>query len=490
MNSKNEGKISDFDIEQFKFFVKQNLNPGHLEFYLQCLNISKIFTNQKCDQGKKMKYLVPFIYILNHFIGIIYIFYKLFQYLPYRNLKDIDFYSSPLIWIAPSYRLEEFSDESNSTNGSIWGSIKLINESVKNSCYAFIPYLDKNFKNHYSQSKAITKLNKTTRFKLYPLAAGLDLKTALNVLQVYHKCATSNFRIIQMLNKEKNNFNIKNAVINCLNGRNLAEVLLNQKLIDNFNEKITYDSIIFANCEGQPWEISLRYSNYAHNNILLNLVFSLPDIENSCDLRNHLIFPIRDNIKILTGFSENIGLLKLITKKISLVDPQRFITLSTKFQFKRKINRVVYFCDLNENRTLEFLKVIDDFLKTEKRFVFAVKYHPTSKIRAKDLNSTITVSGDDIKDFDPDCFIFGAQTSSMLQSEYSLVRKFIFQGNRQNFSTNPVIRQIKAISSVSDLKNYLYDSNEYHPIKMEYDLNLSMWKKIIDESLSDGKSRC
>ena len=78
----------------------------------------------------------------------------------------------------------------------------------------------------------------------------------------------------------------------------------------------------------------------------------------------------------------------------------------------------------------------------------------------------------------------------MLQSEYSLVRKFIFQENRQNFSTNPVIRQIKAISSVSDLKNHLYDSNEYHPIKMEYDLNLSMWKKIIHESLSDGKSRC
>jgi hypothetical protein len=381
--------------------------------------------------------------------------------------------------------MEEFGDQQNLTNGAIWGSIKFINESARNSCYVLIPYLDKTFKSHYSQAKRISTLNKTTKFKIYPIAAGLNLRTILKVLHDYHKSAAINFKISQKLNNEKPKFNLNKALILCLNGRSLAEVVLNQKLIDNFSEKISNESIIFANCEGQPWELSLRFSNYTYKNVLLNMVFSLPDIERSCDLRNHLIFPFKDKIRVLTGFSENIRKLNFICKNPVLIEPQRFITINSEFQFKNKITKVLYFCDLDDSRTSNFLNIIDDFLKSETNIIFGVKYHPASKIRNKQSRSRITVVGKNIKEFDPDTFVFGSQTSSIIQSEYRLVRKFIFQESPHNYSTNPIISAIKVICTVADLKYYLDESKEYQYVKNEFDLNLTQWKKIIHELLND-----
>jgi hypothetical protein len=465
--------------------VKRNLNPNQAELYLKSFNISKIFKTQ--SYNNKINYLLYANYLIQYIIGIFYLIFKKFQYLPYRNLRNIEGYKRKFLWFAPSYRLEEFSDKQNLTNGAIWGSVKFINESANNSCYALIPYLEKKFKTHYSQSRTILHLNKTTQFKIYPLAAGLTLATMMKVLIEYQKCSSINFKILKKLNKENSGLHLNIGLVNCLNGKNLAEVLLNQKLIDNFNEKINKNSIIFANCEGQPWEISLRFSNFEHKNVLLNLVFSLPDIENSSDLKNHLIFPFKDNIKILTGFSENIDKLNTLTKNLVLVEPQRFINSNSEYQFKNSVHKVLYFCDLNNNRTLNFFKLVDDFSKTYGNIIFGVKFHPATKNKRKRSKSKLIEVIQDIKEFDPDTFIFGANTSSIIQSEYRFVRKFIYQENQQNNSSNPIIREIKTISSLDDLKYNLKESKDYSKVKIEIDANLTQWNKIIYDSLKDWR---
>jgi len=472
------------DLDELKVFIHQNLNSIQSELYIRNIHSSKMFSNKRnrlkngFGSRSKLRYLVTYFY------GLFYIVIKKFQYLPYRCLKKMEYENNKLFWVGPTYRIEEFEESYNTTTGSIWGSVKFIDNSIESSCYVLIPYLDKSFKNHFQQAKKIYNLNKKMKFRIYPIAASLDNLTILKVLKRYHKCAQNNYSIISKLYKQNSRINLTRHLDCYLNGRDIAEVLLNEELISNFANSVKISSFLFANCEGQPWEISLRYSNFFQKNILLHLVFSLPDSEKNCNLTNHLLFPIKDNIKILTGFRENLAILKGISSKHEVVEPQRFITVNPELKFKASIKNVIYFCDLNDDRTLNFFKLVEEFCKFNQKIKFGVKLHPASKRKNLELNSSISVVKGDFRKFDPDTFIFGANTSSIFQSEYRLIRKFIFNENQQELSANQVSYGFTFISTAEDLRFYLDSGRDFARPTPILDSSLKQWKQVVANLLN------
>lgn len=418
--------------------------------------------------------------------GVVYLTLKYIQYFPYRSFRKIDYSTMHLGVFSPSLHLREFTDQSYT---GFWGKTKFLNENMASkTAWFLVPYKPHGNSNRQLVQK-IKQVNQESQFKLIPLAAFLSLRIlghAVRDVVSFHVFVTKLF-FHEFTGRQNANrvcwvFDASNL------GAGIARTELNRHLLTVAVARGAQLKNILHLMEGQSWEIALNDLALksglcswgvihtplrAKDSQILN--YFLKSDEQSFVERNiRVCCPGRSSLKTLSD-------LGLPINQLQIVESQRFIHAqdSKYFTYSRLSRKVLYVADTNIQTTEQFAKVIASLEgKNENPDLdFFLQPHPSQS----HLEFARLPLVDYLKTSEFGVVIFGPETSSYLQPEFSESNIRVFSPLASSNRVNSIIPEVQDSGDLENSIVSLFKLDKGDDSIILRDDSFEKWRKVIDE---------
>jgi hypothetical protein len=417
--------------------------------------------------------------------GMMYLAIKYIQYLSYRSFKKIDYSMMSLGVFSPSLHLREFTNRSYI---GFWGETKFlhVNMAVK-TVWFLVP-----FKPHGNSNRQlvqqIRQINQESQFKLIPLASFLSLKIlgiAIRDVVSFHVF------VAKLLSHEfRGQSDIRVCWIFDANnlGAGIARTELNRNLLTIAVARGNQLKNILHLMEGQSWEIALNdlaarsglgswgvihTPLRTQDSQILNYLLR-GDGERLVEMNNKVCCPGRSSLKTLCD-------LGVPRNQLQIVESQRFIHTqnSRNITYSRSSRKVLYVADTNAETTEQFAKLIA-ILESQLEKLdldFFLQPHPSqSHLEFAQLPA---VKHLDVGEFG--VVIFGPETSSYLQPEFSESNIRVFSPLASSLSVNSIIPQVQDLIDIKISIQSLFRLDNGDDSIILRDDSFKKWRKVIDE---------
>ena len=417
--------------------------------------------------------------------GVLYLMVKYFRYFPYRSFKKIDYSMMLLGVFSPSLHLREFT---NRSYVGFWGETKFLNVNMAfKTAWFLVP-----FKAHGNSNRQlvqqIRQINQESQFKLIPLASFLSLRILGRSMR---DVVSFHIFVAKLLFNE---FTGKSAgkvcwIFDANNlGAGIARTELNRHLLAVAVDRGNQLKNILHLMEGQSWEIAL-------NDLALKSgfpswgVIHTPLRTQDSQILNYLLrseggnlvepnkkvcCPGRSSLKILSD-------LGVPRNQLQLVESQRFIhpQNSRYFTYSKSSRKVLYVADTNTGTTKQFAKLIGSLEgQLEKPDLdFFLQPHPSQS--HLEFARLPLVNHLEVSDFG--VVIFGPETSSYLQPEFSESNIRVFSSSESSPRANSIIPQIQDSRDIEISIQSLFKLDKGDDSIILRDDSFEKWRKVIDE---------
>ena len=381
-------------------------------------------------------------------------------------------------------------------DSSYWKNLlPLIKKNKINLNFVHITLDEKNFSLN-KKLDIIENLNKSKKVSHNILDTQIDFNIFFNVLNIFLK---NYVKYIFFKIKYRNHYIFKNNILHKMfidsfvgvwSIKNLYFFFMFKKFI---NDHLKENRITIYINEFQGWEKSMIYCVRKNSNSNIYGIQFNP-IRN-WDLRykfqvtmeNRHLFP-----DTIIGFykSTKDQLNKVLSNytnfKILICKNLRPLSLNFKNSVKKN-NKILIVGDHDDVSTISLLKMIDNFLKSNKHYTFEYKPHPISEIEISKFKNLLNIKVfNDNKCFKSkySAYIVSNKTSLGLELLDSHLKTGIML-DRESLNFSPVDKSYKFfIKDDFELKNFIKSKNDYNKInqkvkKISWFNIIKLWKKKL-----------
>lgn len=428
------------------------------------------------------------LYFFNFLIALGYLIIKYFQYSKYlpNKISQIDSVKRTALF-SPSANTTEFVER---TETGFWGEVKFLDSTFTNeTIWILIPFKPKQI-SHKKFAQELMEITKKSPFKIHVLASNLSVTVLIQSILTTLSLQVWIISHIHRLIRKKRNKEL-GIFINHQNfGKGLAASVLNKCLIDTTFSDFPNLQNSLCLLEGQSWEIALVQAA-KRRGIKMHGLIHVPIRNEDTQLLNHFINldetrPISHMKRILVPGIASWRKLKLLginENQIQIVEAQRFIHTESrkKHCYSSKSRKILFVSDANQKTTQAFISCIQNMkMNGDLRHDFYIQMHPAFTIQKSDEYATWKSENVD----EWALVIFGAETSSFLQKEFSDINIRIFNpklDTQQKTSENFNVPQINNLSQIDSLCDNPFLNNQINEENVVTDSNFPLWKEVLNE---------